>query len=320
MDELIILEMTGRASPDQLEELRRWREISDENERRYQEVRAIWSLTGLREEIPADRPAPSADRMVEGSPRGASQEKPRFRRWLYGGMAAAAVIVLALGITYMGSLVFEPEPPVTAEFRTGPGELSTAVLDDGTVVRLAPNTTLEATIGEHTRDVWLEGRAFLAVVSDPGRTFQVRTPRGEVQVIGTRFEVDSEGDRLRLLVLDGRVKLAAGGREAELGAGEQGESVEGAPPTVTRVEVPEALLGWMGAWVAFESTPLRQVVRELEVRLGIPVEIADPEIEDRTISGWFAEEDRDRMLELICRVADVRCTRTEDVIRMEKSE
>jgi transmembrane sensor len=187
----------------------------------------------------------------------------------------------------------------------------------GTVARLGPNTALHAVIGSQTREVRVEGRAFFAVTADPDRPFHVRAESGEVRVLGTRFELDARRDRVRLLVVDGEVSLSALGREAELRAGDLGEASSEEPLAVTRVEVPERLLDWMGAWVAFEETPLRQVATELEVRLGLRIELADPALADRTITGWFSEEDRGQILTMVCRVAEVRCVEAGDRVRMD---
>lgn len=323
MDEHIILELEGKATPEQLARLRRWRQEDAANEQRYRQIRAVWSLTGLRDEIPAGAAVPSPERILQsarhtGSGARASAHGTALdrHRWLWKIAGFAAVLLVVLGIGYVAAIWSVPDGS-TVHFRTGPGELTTAVLDDGTVVRLGPETTLEADVNSSGREIHLDGRAFFAVAEDTRRPFLVHTDAAEAQVLGTRFEVNTQADRFRLLVLDGRVAMLVGDSESELGAGELGDVQPGANPVVTRVEVPEQLLDWMGAWAAFTSTPLAQVARELEVRLGVKVRIDDPDIAERTITGWFAEEDQDHMVGMICRVANVRCTTVGDVVHME---
>lgn len=316
MDELIILEIEGRATPDQLDELRRWRSASEEHARRYQEIAALWALSGVREEIEPSHEVPSSGAILR--PRMEGVHRPRRRiRWLRRAAGVAAVLIIGIGLGHFPQRRVATDEVVTAEFRAGPNELATAVLQDGSVARLAPNTTLRATMGNEGREVHLDGRAFFAVARDPDRPFRVRTAGGEARVLGTRFEVDTRRNGLRLLVVDGRVALSAGGVEVKLGAGEMGEAPASAPPSVIRVEVPEALLDWMGAWVAFEATPLWKVARELEARLGVQLEILDPEVASRAVSGWFDQSERDQMLSMICRVADVRCRAVGDLVQIE---
>lgn len=317
MDELIILYLEGRASLQQQEELERWRQASEEHERRFREVEAVWALTGTRREIPRSAPAPeSRDLLRPHVPSEHPAGRRARRRWLPGRAAAAAILVLALGVGY--ALWPDGEGDLrTAQFRAGPNELVTATLDDGSVARLAPGTTLEATMGPDQREVHLTGRAFFAVAHDSERAFRVRTAEGEVQVLGTRFEVDTRRGGFRLLVVDGRVALTTPGGTAELGAGELGESSADRPPSVSRVEVPEALLDWMGAWMAFEATPLHRVAREIQVRLGVEIEITDPDVAERTVSGWFGEDEGDEVISMICRVADLQCEFGDGRVRIE---
>lgn len=314
MDELIILEIEGRANSQQIQELRRWREASEEHERRYEEIRALWFLSKPAVEDEEAGPVPSA-REVLGPALWRERVKPSSRRrWLWAA-AAAALILISAGS--MGDVLLpgsgEGEPSL---FRSGPNELVTAVLEDGTVARLAPGTTLRTHMNEDVREAELEGRAFFAVSRDEDRPFRVTTSEGTARVLGTRFELDTRRSGLRLLVVDGRVAVGQD-HEVELGAGELAHLRSDAPVQVTAVEAPEELLDWMGAWVAFESTPLQRVAAELEVRLGVEIEIVDDSVADRTLTGWFAEEDRDEMLLMVCRVADVRCERVNDHVRIE---
>lgn len=324
MVELIIRTLQGRASAAQRELVRTWREADPENELCFQEIKEAWDAAGSWEAIDTSDEVPRAaellgrlERAPEVSPTRTERRPdfPRRPRWPVPA-AAAAILLLGLGLGYLATGDPTGEEPRVEVFRTGPEELRTVTLADGTVLRLAPGTTLEARITNDARTLRLDGRAFFAVADDPARTLTVRTSRGEARVIGTRFELNSAADGFRLLVVEGRVILAADGGETELRAGQMAHDAGGNALTVAGVEAPEALLGWMGSWMAFEDTPLSQVARELEARLGIRVEIVEPSITNRTISGWIHEEDPDEMIQMICSVADVGCTKDGAVLRM----
>lgn len=314
MDELILLELEGRATADERDKVRRWRQAAEDHEHRYKDIRAIWLLLGQHQEIGPIKAVPSVETLLRRG-RWAWRSRRYRELWLNRVAAVAAVLIIALGLGHM-MLGARANRIVTAEFRGGPGELTTAVLHDGSVARLAPNTTLRAVFDKHQRVVDLDGRAFFAVASDPERPFRVQTAKGEARVLGTRFEVDTGSNGLRLLVVDGKVALTAAGVETELASGELAQVSAEAPLSITHVEAPEALLDWMGAWVAFEATPLWKVVRDLEVRLGLEIEIVDSTIAERTVSGWFSHEDRGRILSMICRVADIQCMEEAGTIYM----
>lgn len=315
-DEYIVLAMTGRATADDLARLDRWRRKSPDNERHYQELVALWRLTDahpsaqLRGEVPraADllEAARVPSRFHAHSPRGAHVRRTAWgSRWRAAAVAAAAVV--ALGLAYVAR---SASRVAVAEFRTGPSELSSVVLDDGTMVRMAPGSRLTVSFEPDKREARLEGRAFFAVTPDPERPFRVRASGGVVvRVLGTRFDLQSKRGEsgARLLVLDGKVALSTPNGRSDLVAGDLAVTSPSAPQSIQHVREPERLLEWMGAWVAFEGTPLHRVVRELEVRLDVPIVIADPSVGERTVIGWFAQEEPEEMIDMVCRVADVEC-------------
>jgi len=312
MDELIILHFEGRTTEEERRELLRWRSASPANEFRYQDLRAVWALTGVHHEVEHGRPAPAVSEVL------APRAEPAVREWRWGWALTAAAIAASLvlfGLPAPGSRL--PMPGGVAVYQTGPNELLTAVLGDGSVARLAPNTVLRVRMTAEGREADMEGRAFFAVAHDPDRPFRVQTSEGDIQVLGTRFELDTARDQIRVMVVDGRVALTAGGEVTELGAGDLAEASREHPLALSRVESPEDRLDWMGSWMAFESTPLWRVAREVEVRLGVQVVIADEELGQRTFSGWFSERDRGQLLAMICRVAELTCTTEQGVVRMD---
>lgn len=315
MDELILLSLEGHATPDQEQELTRWRAASPTNEFRFQELRAVWVLTGMRTEIDRDEAPPTVAEIL--SRRGKPGVRSRRRPWWVAAACAAAIAFVAIQGDWLARFTNRAGLATAGEYHTGPNELRTAVLADGSVARLGPNTTLRVWMTENRREAEIDGRVFFAVARDESRPFRIYTSEGEVQVLGTRFELDTTRDQIRLMVVDGRVALTAGGASTELIAGELAEAARDRVPTVTRVDSPEERLDWMGAWMAFESTPLWRVAREIEVRLGIRVEIADSALGERTFSGWFSERDREQLLAMICRVAELTCTTGDGVVRMD---
>ncbi|MGH7577222.1 MAG: FecR family protein [Longimicrobiales bacterium] len=316
MDELIVRALHGNASTRELEQLGQWRRASASNEQRFREVEAVWRLSAVRAEIdPSARP-PSGHEVLGRLARSGRSTRSFAHGWpaKVAGIAAALAVGVLLG---RGVLVRAPAEIPSAEFHTGADELGTAALHDGTVVRLGPRTRLEVNIGAGTREVELDGRAFFAVASAEDRAFRVRTAGGEVTVLGTRFEVESRDDGLRLLVLDGRVTVSSRGEAVELREGELARVIRGERTAVIKVSNPAAQLDWMGSFLAFESTPLDKVARELELRLGVDIEIADSAVANRTVTAWFGEQDRDEVVRVICRTAGVQCRAAAGVIHME---
>jgi transmembrane sensor len=321
LKELILRSLQGQTTPEQEVELERWRSASPDHERDYQAMVEVWQGTAPAERLAVRRPPPTLEDLEGRAQRSRAKKLSRtaatgFRKPL----AWAAMVILSLGMGLIAGQQIAPAPPAptpqVSEVVTGPGELATTTMPDGSVARLGPGTRLRTSVGTGERWVEVDGQVFLSVSSDSTRPFHVRTAGGEATVLGTRFEVNARHDQMDLLVVEGAVAVQGGGDEVQVRAGQRSRSRTNQPPQVEIVEDPEELLGWMGAFVAFEATPLPRVARELERRMGISIQIMDPELQDRTVTGWFTEADMDHVVDLVCRAAAVTCAMSADTLRI----
>ncbi|HUG41261.1 MAG TPA: FecR domain-containing protein [Longimicrobiales bacterium] len=341
INELIIASLKSEAGEADLRELAAWRAASPENERYYRDVVALWDLAEGGDDI-AIRPPPTigdimagrravdpgADREVVplSSPPPRARGRARRRRWSRWWQvpvaAAAATAVLGLGTWVLATLLIQPAAAPLAqgadEFVTGSAETATVGLRDGSVIRLAPSSRLLLSGTMDRREVTLKGRAYLAVAPDEARPFRIRTEAGTVTVLGTRFDLQIDGEDLRLVVLEGRVALSAGARHTEVEAGEMARVLGGT--LVPPVKIPDVfkMVDWVGNFLAFQSTPLGQAAREIEEVYGVRIEFGDPDVADRTVTGWFADRTLEQVLLIVCAVVSVQCTRVGDTVTIAR--
>jgi transmembrane sensor len=304
--------------------VRAWRAISAEHETEYLDLVRLATLsTWLPAFIAGDQPpaAPAViARRATGHPergRGDSA-RPRGGRALRWSMAAAAVLVLGVATTLLlqladgdGARGFGAEA-----FVTGPVETATVILSDGSVVKLAPRTRLHLEPARSERRVALDGQAFFSVAPDKTQPFVVRTAEGEIRVLGTRFDLSARGDDLQLTVVEGRVSVS-GGLEGELRAGQVGRVVAGTPLPVLEVDDPHEIIEWTGQFIAFQSTPLAEAVRELMRHYAVQIVITDSTIARRTITAWFSDWSLDDVMTVVCAVAEARCSTEGNLITIE---
>jgi transmembrane sensor len=215
-------------------------------------------------------------------------------------MAAAAIVVACVGIY---ALRDTPE----ALYSAGPGQTTTVSLIDGSVVRLGPSSSL-AVWSSDQRSVSLNGTAFFAVASDSLNPFTIRTDAGRVAVLGTRFELRSGPDSLRLVVVEGRVALTAAGESVEVGQGAVTTIRAGSAPAQPRPANVWDLLEWSEGLLIFQSTPLRQVMEEVSAHFGVPVSVNDSTLASRSVTAWFGDETLSQVVNTICQVVGARCT------------
>lgn len=316
MDELIIRSLRGPISTAEEAALRAWRASSAENERRYRDVVALWEVTGVA--TPAGRrPVPSAASIMGMTAAGPRRlQRSLARRAVERAAVIAATLVIGLGIGFLYSSGPSQEA-AALELVTGVEETTVAHLPDGTVVRLGPGSRLRSVTGTTSREAWLEGTAFFAVAHDAARPYVVRSDGGEARVLGTRFQLVSRDSEIDLTVLEGTVALASGGDEVLVRSGEASGARGGGRPEPIRAADLEASLRWLGGFIAFQSTPLRLAVAELEARFETPIHLAEPAIGDIAVTAWFADGSLDEVLSVICRVADVRCSLRDGAVRIE---
>jgi len=315
MDELIHRANRGEASAAELAQLDAWRRASADHERQYQEVVRLLDVarslaagpttsTGATGPVPKPPPAAEIIARVASRP-GRRVLVRRVMRWAPWAVAAAATILAAVGLRSRGAGEAVPGWGAT-EVVTGASELATVQLGDGSVVRLAPSSRLRVAAGRE-REVTLEGRAFFAVERIPRHPLRVHTRAGEARVLGTRFELATDHDRLQLRVVEGRVALSTRRNHIEVNAGEESEVRDGAVVRPTRIAPTGGVGTWVGTFLAFQATPLRDAAREIERVYGTPVTIADSTLAVQTITATFTDRPVQEVVNVVCSVLNARC-------------
>lgn len=337
MNEIIARVTRGIASEEEGRALRIWRASSPANERHYRElVQILLEAEEIMWEAVAEAKPPSVDEILshvgepvlDGGPSALRtslgtaplrRRVPPLRR-SFVMLAAAAGIATILLIGQSGR---PPNPSTNSSVSLAPREVVTGVsetaivrLGDGSVVRLAPESRLlipDAASPEGTRQVWLTGRAFFAVTnSGDGRQFVVRSHAGDATVLGTRFDIHVGADDLQVVVVEGAVRLSpqsSATQEIEVGTNQRGLVSPQHAPVRDDLDdnTIEQELYWLGDYLVFEATPLRDVARELERKYGVPVRILAASLETETVRGVFLNESLENVVDVICRALSADC-------------
>jgi transmembrane sensor len=316
MDDIIDRAMRGEASPDELAQLAAWRLESDANESHFHKVVAL--VNALRRfRTAAASPVPAAAELLERRQRREALRSRPARRfgalpWLTGGIAAIAA-TLAFTMVMRSTAPAAKAEWQPAEIVTGASELATVQLPDGSVARLGPRSRLRLVAARDERVVSLDGHAFFAVMERPDRPFRVRTRSGDAVALGTRFELSTEERGVRLVVVEGRVALAAQQSRTEVGGGETANLIDGRASAAVKVSDP-SLLAWMGRFLAFQTTPLPSVAAEIERVYGVRVVLADSSLAEESVTAAFTDEPLRQVADVVCVVIGASCTITDSVV------
>ncbi len=320
-DQLLFRSIKGLTSEDEEQLVRGWRAAEPANEARYHVLEEILAAATRSHRLPRTTPPAVLD-LLEASARRPATERRAARasllRWLVPVVAAASVVVGA-GLVGMRRGWFAPRGVAITELVTGTSETTTVSLSDGTIVRLAPRSRLRFDQRVGGREVMLTGRAFFAVAKQQGKPFRVRTTAGDLTVLGTRFDVDARDADLRMVVVEGKVAVAAAqGGETRVTAGQLSRVVDGRLMATVRIPDLGSETKWLGRFLAFQNASLREVAKELERVYSVRV-VVDSAIADRTVTTWFTDRSLDEVVRIVCAVSVTTCSVERGVVSIAGS-
>jgi transmembrane sensor len=314
-DELIERALRGEATRDELDALLAWRRSSPDHERQVAQLeRLLVGVEGLRGELRMARPPTAADLLHRARGPAPKSESRRWR-WIAWPAAAAAVGVAVASGWHLARQTEGGSHG--AEIVTGVAEMTTVELRDGSVVRLGPASRLSIGVRPDMREVTLDGRAFFAIAQGRG-PFRVRTRLGEARVLGTRFELATRDDDLELVVVEGRVALDAPANTVEVRGGQASYVAHGTATPPVAIANADSVLRWIGKFVVFQSTALRDAAREVEKTYGIHVRITDSVLAAQTVTATFTDRGPARVVEVLCSVVNARCTTVGDTVTVSR--
>ena len=201
-----------------------------------------------------------------------------------------------------------------AAHQTRVGERRSMSLADGSLMVMDTDSALDLAFDARQRLIRLHQGRILVATAGASRLaaefrdspLRVRTRHGEIEALGTRFVVRTDGDASQVAVLEARVRVtpATGGRDGVLleagqqldfGSREMGEARPAAP----------AAGAWTDGSLVAVDMPLGQWVAELgRYRRGILR--CDPAIAGLRVSGAYPLDDTDQALRMLADTFPVR--------------
>lgn len=261
-----------------------WRAVP-ENAAAYKRIEGQWERMGrlrgdpeidaLMDQIGKPRPARGPGRGAAWAPLG---------RPLAG--AVLALLVAGVGVAAWWTL---SRPPVYA---TEVGEQRTVQLADGSSVRLDTDSRIRVRLSDGARRIeLLEGQALFDVAHDAARPFVVSADDTTVTALGTVFDVRRIGSDVRVVLVEGRVRVddPRGGRTVL--TPDQAATVTPRGAQARPVNAATAT-SWAEGRLVFSGTPIGEAVAEVNRYLTDPVILAAPGVAGTPISGAFRVGDR----------------------------
>lgn len=239
--------------------------------------------------------------------RAAKQPHRASSRVWPAGLAVAAIIVLAWGISFLN--LGGSTPVTTLVLTAAVGTQHTAELPDSSRVILNSGARLVATFTESTRTVTLlEGEATFDVNRD-GREFEVRTQEGIIRVLGTVFNVQlARNGTAQVSVLEGRVRVESNKKHhheppIELTPGQAVDYDRRGLSTVRPADI-DRIYSWHSGRVRFQEWSVTEVIDEYNRYTLNKLKVEGGE--DILLSGSFTLENKEELISTLEKVYAVR--------------
>jgi len=231
------------------------------------------------------------------------------RRWAW--MAAAAVVILAVGVT--GIYISQRR----SGWRTAYGEVKVNSLPDGSEVMVNADSRIRYSSGftdGKDREVWLSGEAFFHVRKTPSKSrFIVHTLDFDIIVTGTQFNAISREGKASVLLKEGSVLLhTADGEDLQM---RPGDFVEYDHQHLTKRAVRmDSVTAWKEHNLFFNNTSLKEVAAIIKEQYGVTVRLEGDTIERKTVGGIMRNDNLDILLKALELTTDCKIVRRDDEI------
>ena len=178
-------------------------------------------------------------------------------------------------------------------------------LADGTKVFLNSGTSFRfpTAFPDHgNRTVFLSGEVFFDVAKDRNHPFQIKTHEMQIEVLGTKFNVNSyENDVLNHVVLvEGKVALneekAAGQSTVYLNPGEKGTKFNGSESIKTEKVNVKPYIAWISGTLVFKNAKFEDMIKILERNYNVTIVVKNKALNSEVFNATFINESIESLL------------------------
>jgi transmembrane sensor len=167
------------------------------------------------------------------------------------------------------------------------------VLADGSKVWLNAATRIEFpfSFNGKTREVKINGEAYLEIEKNPAKPFIVHLPHSRVNVLGTAFNINTYDSTVeKVSLVNGSIKMASSKNEVIVSPGN--EAVLHANDRITeRPFNMRHTLSWREGLFYFQKATLEEISRVLPRWYGIQVKIDNSKVLSRRFTGVIVKND-----------------------------
>ena len=218
-------------------------------------------------------------------------------------MRVAASLIIGLGM-YFAATSLSATALVAED-----GSQTAFVLPDRSEVTLNSGSRIffMKWLWDENRNLRLLGEAYFKV--EKGKAFKVKTPLGDVTVLGTQFNVKVRNNRLDVTCYEGRVKVAYQNQQTIVTKGHTVSFED--DEQIINEEISFSKPHWLQHQIAFEKAKLADVFEEIQRVYGVKIQFKNVESE-QLFSGILPADKIDVALQVIATTYHLKVIKSND--------
>jgi transmembrane sensor len=171
---------------------------------------------------------------------------------------------------------------------TAKGQTYPVLLSDNSRVWLNSESSIRfpVSFAPGERKVQITGEVYFEVAHDAGKPFIASVNGVDIQVLGTKFNINAYGDEeaIRTTLIEGSVRVSKGGQKKQIRPGQQAQVISNDIKVVDNVDL-DKIIAWKQGLFAFKGDKLVDVMRDLARWYNIDVVYEGSGTKDVEITG-----------------------------------
>lgn len=232
--------------------------------------------------------------------------------------AAAISILLVCGL-HAYNLISSNSAIAYNTLSVPAGQRANLILSDGTNVWLNSGTKMQypASFAKDKREVILNGEAYFEVTKDQKKPFIVQTDKYNIEVLGTKFNVDAYGDdknQFSAALMEGSIQLTDNldvSDKTLLAPQQKADYINGrlVIDTIRNYDI----YRWKEGLICFEQVTFKELMKEFEKSYDLRIVVENKKLDTYICSGKFRVADGlDFILHVLQRDVKFEFSRNED--------
>ncbi|NME70029.1 FecR domain-containing protein [Flammeovirga aprica] len=318
IDEVLLTKyLLHETTEEEGKEVELWIDDSPENKATFESFQQVWEAS-LSASIPevnvdVDKAWNRMNNAIE-----AEENKTKvvqFTPWKRIASSIAAIVLLAVGVNFymqkeetngfVAVEVYKVDLPETQK------------LNDGSDITINGNSTLSvASFEGNSREVTLDGEAYFEIAHDEDKPFIVHTAKGDITVLGTKFNVKATANDVTVTVTEGLVKLEALDTE-ENNFVLLEKNAEGSIDASSKVPYKEENVSmnnlfWKTKALNFHNASFVKVISTLENAYGVDINVNRESLNKKKLTVDFKDNSIEEVFEILQLTLNLQVQKTGD--------